>query len=65
MDHALSARIGARKRVLSWRAAAPRASAQARVAGLVVSFRFSGLDEAQRYGFMQRFDLCAALDRTR
>ncbi len=65
MDHALSARIGTGQLVLSWRPAALRASAQTRVAGLLVSFRFSGLDEAQRYVFMQRFDLCTAPERDR
>ena len=65
MDHALSARIGSGQLVLSRRAAATRGGAQRRVAGLLVSFRFSGLDEAQRYVFMQRFDLCTAPDRAR
>jgi hypothetical protein len=42
---------------LSWRVGEPRAIALARIPRLLVSFRFTGLDEVQRYRFMKRFDL--------
>ena len=54
---ALTARIGDGQLALSWRVAEPRAIGLARIPRLLVSFRFSGLDEAQRYLFMKRFDL--------
>lgn len=54
---ALTARIGPGQLVLSWRTAEPRAIGLARIPRMLVSFRFSGLDEAQRYSFMKRFDL--------
>jgi hypothetical protein len=37
--------------------AAPRVIGLVRIPVLRVSFRFAGLDDAQRYTFMQRFDL--------
>ena len=43
--------------VLSWRVGEPRVIGLARLPRLLVSFRFTGLDEAQRYAFMRRFDL--------
>ena len=54
---ALTARIGAGQLALSWRVAEPRAIGLARIPRLMVSFRFSGLDEAERYLVMKRFDL--------
>lgn len=54
---ALTARIGTGQLTLSWRAGDPRAIGLARIPRLLVSFRFSGLDDGQRYLFMKRFDL--------
>jgi len=54
---ALTAPIGRGQLALSWRVAEPRVIALARIPRLLVSFRFSGLDDAQRYRFMKRFDL--------
>jgi hypothetical protein len=42
---------------LSWRVSDPRVIGLARIPRLLVSFRFTGLDDAQRYIFMKRFDL--------
>ncbi len=57
LAQALTARIESGQLTLSWRAGEPRAIALARIPRLLVSFRFTGLDEAQRYRFMKRFDL--------
>lgn len=54
---ALTAKIDTGQLVLSWRVGEPRVIALARIPRLLVSFRFSGLDELQRYRFMKRFDL--------
>jgi hypothetical protein len=54
---ALTARIGEGQLVLSWRVLEPRAIGLARIPRMLVSFRFSGLDDMQRYVFMKRFDL--------
>ena len=54
---ALTAHIGTGQLVVSWRSLDPRAIGLVRIPRLLVSFRFSGLDEAQRYVFMKRFDL--------
>ena len=55
---ALTVHIGEQGQLaLSWRTAEARAIALARIPRLLVSFRFSGLDDAQRYIFMKRFDL--------
>ncbi|MCP5283178.1 MAG: hypothetical protein H6930_16530 [Rhodoferax sp.] len=54
---AVSARIDGGTLTLSWRVGEPRVIALARIPRLLVSFRFAGLDEAQRYRFMKRFDL--------
>ena len=54
---ALTARIESGQLILSWRVGEPRAIALARIPRLLVSFRFTGLDDAQRYRFMKRFDL--------
>jgi hypothetical protein len=50
-------RIGDGALALSWRTGEPRVIALLRMPRLLVSFRFAGLDEAQRYTFMKRFDL--------
>lgn len=49
--------IGAGKLDLTWRTGEPRMIALMRMPRLLVSFCFTGLDEAQRYTFMKRFDL--------
>lgn len=55
--HAVTVRIDAGQLSLSWRVSAPRTIALARHARLLVSFRFSGVDDLQRYRFMKHFDL--------
>lgn len=42
---------------LHWHALPPRVIALARIPRLQVRFSFHGLDAAQRYSFMKRFDL--------
>ncbi len=42
---------------LKWQAAAPRVIGLVHMPVLKVSFRFAGVDDAQRYTFMKRFDL--------
>lgn len=42
---------------LKWQAAAPRVIGLISLPVLRVQFRFAGLDDAQRYTFMKRFDL--------
>lgn len=42
---------------IGWQPAAPRVLGQARIPRLLVRFVFDGLDDAQRYAFMKRFDL--------
>jgi hypothetical protein len=42
---------------LRWQAMPPRVIALMRMPILRVDFAFTGLDEAQRYAFMKRFDL--------
>ncbi len=49
--------IGEGRLALNWRTGAPRAIALMRMPRLIVDFRFDGLDAAQRYAFMKRFDL--------
>jgi hypothetical protein len=50
-------RIGEGALGLKWQVGAPRVIALVRMPRLLVSFRFAGLDEGQRYAFMRRFDL--------
>lgn len=50
-------RIGDGSLLLSWSEGAPRVIAQVRLPRLLVSFRFSAMDDAQRLVFMKRFDL--------
>ena len=54
---AAEVRIGAGHLRLNWQAAAPRVLGLARIPRLLVSFRFSALDDGQRHAFMKRFDL--------
>ena len=54
---ALTARIGEGQLALSWQVAEPRVIGLARIPRLMVSFRFTRLDDVQRYVFMKRFDL--------
>ena len=42
---------------IDWQRAEPRVLGQARIPRLLVRFAFAGVDEAQRYVFMKRFDL--------
>ena len=42
---------------VQWQDGAPRQIALMRIPRLLVSFRFEGLTDAQRYAFMRRFDL--------
>ena len=55
--HSAGVRIGEGALGLTWQVAEPRVIALVRMPRLLVSFRFAGLDEAQRYAFMKRFDL--------
>ena len=50
-------RIGDGALGLKWQAGAPRVIGSVRIPVLKVSFRFAGLDDAERYLFMKRFDL--------
>ena len=53
----ISADIPPGRLLLNWKQAEPRKIALARIPRLLVSFRFEGLDAAQRLQFMKRFDL--------
>ena len=55
--HSAGVRIGDGALGLKWQEAAPRVIGLIRIPVLKVSFRFAGLDDAQRYTFMKRFDL--------
>lgn len=54
---ALTATVDSGQLTLTWRVGEPRVIALARIPRLLVSFRFSGPDDVQRYRFMKRFDL--------
>jgi hypothetical protein len=54
---AATIQIGDGQMALSWRSIEPRVIAQVSIPRLLVSFRFKGLDDVQRYLFMKRFDL--------
>ena len=56
-DKSAGVRIGDGALGLKWQVAEPRVIALVRLPRLLVSFRFAGLDEAQRHAFMKRFDL--------
>ena len=49
--------IGEGSLLLSWQVGSLRVIALMRLPRLLVSFRFTGLSEAERYAFMKRFDL--------
>ena len=55
--NAAGVRIGDGALGLKWQVGEPRVIALMRMPRLLVSFRFAGLDDAQRYTFMKRFDL--------
>jgi hypothetical protein len=50
-------RIGDGALGLKWRVAAPRVIGLVSIPVLQVRFRFAGVNDAQRYTFMRRFDL--------
>jgi len=50
-------RIGDGALGLKWQVAAPRVIGLISIPVLCVRFRFAGVDDAQRYTFMKRFDL--------
>ena len=50
-------RIGDGALGLKWRVGEPLAIGVVRMPRFLVSFRFAGLDDVQRYAFMKRFDL--------
>jgi hypothetical protein len=52
-----SAQLPAGSLSITWHAGEPRKIALFKIPRLHVSFRFEGLDDAQRYTFMKRFDL--------
>lgn len=54
---AVSVQIGSGQLTLGWRVGEPRVIALIRMPRLLVSFHFQGLEDAQRYLFMKRFDL--------
>lgn len=54
---AAGVRIGDGALGLKWQVVAPRIIGLVCMPVLRVNFRFAGLDEAQRYAFMKRFDL--------
>ncbi|MBK9571182.1 MAG: hypothetical protein IPO43_00030 [Rhodoferax sp.] len=56
-NQALTVQIGTGQLRVSWEVGEPRVIALARIPRLLVHFGFSGLDDAQRLAFMQRFDL--------
>ena len=55
--HNAGVRIGDGALGLRWQVGEPRVIALVRLPRLLVRFRFVGLDDAQRYAFMRRFDL--------
>lgn len=50
-------RIGQGRLTLAWAPLAPRVIALLRMPRLLVTFEFEGLDAAERFAFMKRFDL--------
>lgn len=55
--HSAEVRMGEGALALNWSVGEPRVIALMRMPRLLVNFRFSGVDEAERYRFMKRFDL--------
>lgn len=56
-DRSAGVRIGEGALGLKWQVGESRVIALVRMPRLLVTFRFAGLSEAQRYSFMKRFDL--------
>ena len=56
-DKSAGVRIGDGALGLKWQVAEARVIGLVRMPRLLVSFRFAGLDDAQRLAFMKRFDL--------
>jgi hypothetical protein len=56
-DGQASAQLPTGSLSITWHAGEPRRIALFKIPRLHVSFRFEGLDDAQRYAFMKRFDL--------
>lgn len=56
-DHSAGVRICDGALGLKWQVGEPRVIALIRMPRLLVSFRFAGVDDAQRHAFMTRFDL--------
>lgn len=56
-EHSAGVRIGDGALGLKWQVGEPRVIGLVRMPRLLVSFRFAGVNEAQRLTFMQRFDL--------
>jgi hypothetical protein len=54
---AVDVHLGTGALALSWSVGEPRVIGLARLPRLHVSFRFAGVDGAQRHAFMRRFDL--------
>ena len=55
--HSADVRIGDGALGLKWQQCEPRALGLVRMPCFLVRFRFAGLDDAQRFAFMKRFDL--------
>lgn len=53
----VQASVAQGKLEITWQTGAPRRIALISMPRLLVSFRFEGVDDAQRYVFMKRFDL--------
>jgi hypothetical protein len=56
-DKSAGVRLGDGALGLQWQVGEPRVIGLVRMPRFLVSFRFAGLDEAQRHAFMKRFDL--------
>ena len=56
-NNTVSAQLGAGRLAIKWYEGEPRRIALFKLPILHVSFTFEGLDDAQRYVFMKRFDL--------
>ena len=56
-DGSAAVQIDDGKLALSWQTGEPRVIALMRMPRLIVRFHFAGLNDAERYAFMKRFDL--------
>lgn len=56
-DKSAGVRIGDGALGLKWQVGEPRQIGLVNIPNFLVSFRFAGLNEEQRYAFMKRFDL--------